>query len=121
MKLPPTMKGTFMTPRMFNLSHRCRRPWLASLVALVGLAYAVNAALIIDLPDLTLQPSMAGQSFTIGVQNTGSSVGLSGVQLELIIGNGDTAIGGSGGAPAFMAVTLVTPTLLFGSNNNGDG
>jgi hypothetical protein len=94
---------------------------LPSMFALLTSSCLVTRAdIIIDLPDLVLQPNQANQTFTISVQNTGTSVQFTGVQLELITGNGDVSIGGSGGAPAFQAVTLLASGDLFASNNTGD-
>jgi len=109
------------------LSHQVRRVrccvsrvWMVSFLAVLGFGLAAHAALILDLPDLSLQRNQAGQSFTISVKNTGGRLDFSGVQLELIVGDGDVAVGGSGGAPAFQGVTLLTPGHLFAANNTGD-
>jgi hypothetical protein len=85
------------------------------LLALFVAGLASRAGLILDLPDLTLEPNQANQSFTISVQNDGVSILLTGVQLDLIVGNGVS------GAPAFQAVSLIAPSLLFTANNTGDG
>ncbi len=86
----------------------------AALTIFLASAPAVRASLIIDLPDLTLQPNQAGQTFTISVQNDGPSVTLNGVELELLIGDG------SGVGPIFQAVSVIAPGTLFASNNTGD-
>lgn len=104
-----------------NLPHRAGRVprrraqvWLASLLTLFVAGLAAHAAVILDLPEITLQPNQANQSFVISVQNTGASVQFNGVTLNLVIGNG------SSGGPAFQAVTLLSSGSLFAGNNNGD-
>jgi hypothetical protein len=115
------MNNSILIHRALRNPRRLPRLWLASLLVLFGAGLATRAALILDLPDLTLQPNQPNQIFTISVQNDGSSATLTGVQLQLIVGNGDVAIGGSGGAPAFQAVSLLAPGSLFAGNNTGDG
>ena len=103
-----------------HLPRRLPGVWLAGLLALFVASLGARAALILDLPDLTLQPNQANQIFTISIQNSGASALLTGVQLELIIGNGDVAVGGSGVGPAFQAVSLLASGSLFAANNTGD-
>ena len=114
------MNDPILIQRALRSRRRLLRLWRASLLALFGAGLAAHAALILDLPDLTLQPNQANQVFTFSVQNDGASVLLTGVQLELIVGDGDVAIGGSGGAPAFQAVSLLAAGSLFAANNTGD-
>jgi hypothetical protein len=111
---PILIRRTLCIPRCLS------RIWLAGVLTLFVAGSATRAGLILDLPDLTLQPNQANQTFTISVQNTGAGVQLTGVQLLLLIGNGDVAIGGSGGGPAFQAVSLLAPGSLFAANNTGD-
>ena len=47
----------------------------------------------IDLPDLTLQANQANQTFTIQIENSGGAIDLTGVQLELMTGDGDVKSG----------------------------
>jgi len=114
------MKKSSLLHRSLHILRGLPRLWLASFVAYLGAGLVARAALIIDLPDLTLQPNQPNQTFTFSVQNDGGSVFLTGVQLDLIVGNGDVVIGGSGGAPAFQSVSLLAPGSLFSGNNNGD-
>jgi hypothetical protein len=116
------MDNPILVHQTLRIPRHVPRHWLASVLALLVASPAAHAALVLDLPDLMLQPNQASQTFTITVQNTGDTgVQVNGVQLELIIGNGDVAIGGSGEGPAFQAVTVVaTSNLLFYPNNTGD-
>ena len=70
-------------------------------------ANAIASNLVVALPKLNLAYNQAGQSFVIPVANSGSAMALNGVQLELIVGDGDVSVGGSGGAPAITSVNLV--------------
>lgn len=104
-------------PILIHRTLRIHRLWPASLLAVFVASLAAHAVpIVLDLPDLMLQPNQANQTFTISVQNNaGTGVALNGVELNLIIGDG------SGTGPAIEAVSVVTPgTLMFGSNNSGD-
>lgn len=104
-----------MHPKLFRRFH-LPLTVLASLAATL----AAQAIPTIDLPDLALQANQANQTFTIQIENTGSPINLTGVQLELITGNGDVRVGGSGGAPAITGVSVISSGLLFAGNNTGD-
>jgi hypothetical protein len=108
------MNDPILIQRTLRIPRCLPRVWLASLLALFVAGLASHAGLILDLPDLTLQPNQANQSFTISVQNDGGIVLLTGAQLELILGNGIS------GAPAFEAVSLLASGSLFAANNTGD-
>jgi len=121
MKLNLTMNNPILIHRTLHNPRCLSRLWLPGMFALlISSCLVTRAIMIIDLPDLVLQPNQANQTFTITVQNTGTSVQLTGVQFELITGNGDVSIGGSGGAPAFQAVSLLASGSLFAANNTGD-
>jgi hypothetical protein len=114
------MNDPILIHRALRVPRRLPGFWLAGLLAFLVAALTARAALFLDLPDLTLQPNQANQIFTISIQISDASVQLTGVQLELIIGNGDVAVGGSGGAPAFQAVSLLASGSVFAGNNTGD-
>lgn len=114
------MNGHLLAHPTLRIPHRLALLCWLSLLAFFGAGLGARAAVIIDLPELTLLPNQANQVFTISVQNDGASVFLTGVQLELILGDGDIVIGGSGGAPAFEEVSLLAAGSLFAGNNTGD-
>lgn len=95
--------------------------FVLGVAAILALAWPAQAALIIDLPDLVLQPNQAGQAFTFSVQNDGASVGLNGIQLELIVADGGPQVpGGTITGPAIRMVSVIYSGTLFAGNNTGD-
>jgi hypothetical protein len=82
------MNNSILIHRTLRIPRRLPRLWPASLLALLVAGLAAHAAIILDLPDLVLQPNQSDQTFTISVQNTGTSVQLNGVELNLVVGNG---------------------------------
>lgn len=105
-----------------RLPRSCCALACAASVACVGLT--ARAAVIIDLADWTLQPNLAGQSFTISVQNTGDTPEFfNGVQLDFIVEDGGPQLEAFGGAkigPAIRLVSVIAPGTLFAGNNTGD-
>ena len=59
------MNDPILTQRTLRIPRCLPRVWLASLLALFVAGLASRAGLILDLPDLTLEPNQANQSFTI--------------------------------------------------------
>lgn len=76
-------------------------------------------ALVISPGNIDLQPDAAGQNVDIFVQNSGTPAAVTGVQLNIQVGDGGPAAGGTLG-PSITAVDVITGTI-FESNNNGLG
>jgi hypothetical protein len=97
-----------------------RTRWNLALVSLsvLGAGSPLQAQLILELPDLALQPNRGGQSFTLSLENRGPLVEVIGAQLDFMVGSPPF---GSPGAPAIAGGGLTAPGLLFGPNNNGEG
>jgi hypothetical protein len=101
---------------------RLRRALLVGAV-LGGISAPAQSLITIRLPDLVLQPNMAGQVFAfdpITVDAQGAVLPLTGVQLELLVADGGSEVGGSILGPAISGVTLTAPGLIFDLNNQGD-
>lgn len=97
---------------------------LAWAAAIASAGLTAQAAVIIDLPDWTLLPNLAGQSFTISVQNNGDAPAyFNSVQLDFIVEDGGPQLEAFGGAnigPAIRLVSVIAPGTLFEDNNTGE-
>jgi hypothetical protein len=91
-------------------------------VATCGLATSVCGQVFeIDLPDLLLQPNTAGQSFDLFVENQGGNFPVTGIRVELLVGDGGTEAGGTIEGPSISEVDVITGTIFATPNNNGAG
>jgi hypothetical protein len=98
-----------------------RRLVLAGIAALcLSTATAARAQIVLDLNDLILQPNLAGQMFTISVQNNGPAVDLTGVQLDFMVGDGGPEIGGGIEGPHITGGSVIDSGLFFSPNNVGE-
>lgn len=88
-----------------------------SLIAVLGCACAVDAALVIDVGEHDLLPNTPGQAVFIFVRG-GDPV--QGVNLNAQVEDGGTelaAFGGSIDGPAISNVDIITGTIFAGNNN----
>lgn len=93
---------------------KCKR-FICALVAAVGLAVPVQAALIIDVGTLELLPDTRNQLIHINVSG-GDSV--EGLNFFAQVADGGPALGGIDVGPKITAVNLITGTI-FEPNNLG--
>src|SRR5688572_16408002 len=101
---------------------RCGRlRFFLSAILLLMAAPLVSAQLIIlDLPDLLLEPNKPNQTFDLYADNGGSDFILTGLRIELMVGDGGPDAGGSISGPAIADVSVTSPGTLFAGNNIGE-
>jgi len=98
--------------------HLRRLAGLAALAAGLALTVSLRGQVIIDLPELFLQPHMANQAFDVFIQNEGGPVEVTGIGFNIQVADGGPEAGGLIDGPAIMLVDVITGTI-FESNNNG--
>ncbi|MFO1497500.1 MAG: hypothetical protein U1G07_03725 [Verrucomicrobiota bacterium] len=93
------------------------RVW-AMVASLLATAVSLSAQLIIDLPEINLQPDQAHQTFEVYVQNPDASRSdINGIQFNIQTADGGPQVGGVTLAPKITDVDLTTGSLF--QNNNG--
>ncbi len=86
---------------------------------LVVACATLQAQIVITVPDATLARDTADQSVAITIENDGSSIQLLGLDLNVQVADGGPGAGGTVAGPAITSVDILSPGLLFASNNNG--
>ena len=92
---------------------------LAALIFLV--VPAIQAQVFITVSDWEFAPGTADPTIAIRVSNTGPSIPLMGINLNLQIGDGGIEAGGTETGPRIVDVDLFAPGALFATRNNGRG
>ena len=90
--------------------------WLA--MGLGMLPGSLWAALVMDMPEMTLPAHQAGLSFEMWVQNDGAALEVTGIGFNIQVADGGPLAGGSISGPAITGVDIFTGTI-FTANNNG--
>ena len=102
--------------RSFGLRFRTLA-WASSLVAC---ALSAHAQVVIDLPDLTLQPNLANQSFDIfAVQNNGSSRSVTGLVFTMQVADGGPEAGGTIDGPSISNLNAKAGTIFTSATDSG--
>jgi hypothetical protein len=82
--------------------------------------YVSAQVIILDLPDLLLQPNKPNQTFDLYAENQSSDFLLTGLRIELMVGDGGPEAGGSISGPAISDVSVTSPGTLFAPSNIGE-
>jgi len=95
---------------------------LGILSALVFLLVpAIQAQVFITVGDWELAPGTADPTISIRVSNSGASIPLMGINLNLQIGDGGIEAGGTDAGPRIVDVDLFASGAVFATRNNGRG
>lgn len=99
------------------------KPTPRALVGLAGLLIGpgAGAQLFLTVGDWEVPVGTSQTTLELRVMNSGPSVSLLGVNLNLQVADGGSAAGGSQTGPSIVAVNLFAPGALFEANNNGAG
>jgi hypothetical protein len=92
-------------------------------LAFFGAVVSIQSqSLFIDVGAHQVQPSLAGQSFTLNVENrTGSDVVVGGLDFKIQVGDGGPeAPGGGTDGPEIMGIDIITGTVFDGVSSQID-